>query len=64
MLPAIVCGIAIWDAPVSYWPSFFLRKLTRTRFPLVFKVANEYRNAILPSKHRQRSFHGSKLFKM
>lgn len=23
MLPAIICGIAIWDAPVSYWPSSF-----------------------------------------
>ena len=38
MLPAIVCGIAIWDAPVGYWPIFFfLPKLIRPRFPLVLK---------------------------
>ena len=65
MLPAIVCGIAIWDAPVGYWPSFFFfAKANSAQVPSHFEVVNEYRNVILPSKHRQRSFHGSKLFKM
>lgn len=73
MLPAIISGIVIWDAPVSYWSSFSpvpsnsprsLAKVNSAQVPSHFKVANEYRNVILPSKHRQRSFHGSKLFKM
>lgn len=64
MLPAIICGIAFWDAPVGYWPSFFFAKANSAQVPSRFKVANEYCNVILPSKHRQRSFHSSKLFKM
>lgn len=43
---------------------FFFAKANSAQVPSRFKVANEYRNVILPSKHRQRSFHSSKLFKM
>ena len=39
-------------------------KVNSALVPSCFKVANEYCNVILPSKHRQRSFHSSKLFKM
>ena len=39
-------------------------KVNSAQVPSRFKVANEYCNVILPSKHRQRSFHSSKLFKM
>ena len=39
-------------------------KANSAQVPSRFKVANKYRNVILPSKHRQRSFHSSKLFKM
>ena len=48
MLPAIVCGIAIWDAPVGYWPSFFFfAKANSAQVPSRFKVANEYRKSNL-----------------
>ena len=73
MLPAIVCGIAIWDARSAIGQVLSLSlvtvpvvfaKVNSAQVPSRFKVANEYCNVILPSKHRQRSFHSSKLFKM
>ena len=49
MSPAIVSGIVTGDAPVSYWPIFFLSLVTvpevfarvnSAQFHLVSKVAN------------------------
>ena len=50
MRAAIVSGMVTRELPVSYWPIFFhvpsnrtqksLQKVTRPRFPLLFKVAS------------------------
>ena len=59
-----------WSAIGQVFPLFLVivpevfAKVNSAQVPSRFKVANEYRNVILPSKHRQRSLHSSKLFKM